>query len=141
MNGTQRSVASIFCLKLEESISRYIKKDFAKVFLSGNLKNTVWVEHVNEVPSNVSPQHLKIHVTHIPAVRYDIGRYKKEGVIAYTPEKGSYAQEVDVYGGFSQKHKNYAENAIEKAIKESYIRTRRAYSDIAKIEIEVKEWR
>lgn len=138
MNETQRMVASFYCLKMQETISKYIKKDFAKVFLSGNLKNTIWVESVSELPSRTNARHLKIHITHIPAVRYDLDRYRKEGVVAHTPEKGSYAQEVNAQGGFSKKHANYAERAIISAINESYGRTKRTYGSIADIKIEVK---
>lgn len=141
MNKTQRMAVNFFCFKMKENISKYVKKDFEKIFLSGNLRDTLWVETINGIPTNATAKHLKLHTTHIPAIRYDIERFRKEGVIAHTPEKGSYAQSVDEYGGFSKTHKNYAENAIISAIKESYAKTQRVCNGVAKIEIEVKGWK
>lgn len=92
---------------LAEAIAKHLRMDFAEVFLSGNLRETITIEK--------SGNDWKVH---IPAVRYDIQKFKDEGVIIKHPEEGSYAEAVNKSGGFSKKHKNYVERALEKAITE-----------------------
>lgn len=97
---------------LAETIAKHIKSDFDIIFLSGNLKATTIVEP--------NPNGFNIV---IPAERYDLKRWNKEGVVVYLGV-GSYAQAVDKYGGFSGKHKRYIERSIEKSIHEWATRNR-----------------
>ena len=92
--------------KLAEKIKEKIKDDFKEVHLSQKLMNTI----------SVTPTSTGFLID-IPAEVYDLNKYKKEGVIVYTGN-GSYAEEVDVQGGFSGKHKEYIERAILESIRE-----------------------
>lgn len=85
-------------------IMNEIKVDFEQVFLSGNLRDTLYVE----------PTENGVNIV-INAEMYDLLQYKKKGVIIYTGE-GSYASEVDKVGGFSFKHKDYINRAIQSGI-------------------------
>ena len=91
---------------LADLIAKYIREDFEEIHLSGNLMDTIMVTRTT----------LGFDID-IPAFLYDINTYRKKGVIVYE-QSGSYAQEVNITGGFSGKHVNYVERAIEKAIKE-----------------------
>lgn len=82
-----------------------IYQDFALRHLSGNLMNTLQI--------TAGPNEVKVI---IPAVRYDWGAWNKQKAIIYTPEEGSYAESVDIGGGFSRTHQNYADRAIFAAI-------------------------
>ena len=104
---------------LANEILTEIKKDFEVTYLSGNLRDTL----------KVYPTEDGITVE-IPAQRYDIKKFTKEGVIIYT--EGSYAQAVDEYGGFSKKHKDYVERAILKAI-ETVLRRNNQKGDVTLI--------
>lgn len=91
---------------LVEKIKKKIKEDFAVVHLSQNLINTI------EIRRTTFGFELEI-----PAEIYDIAKWYKDKVIVYRGT-GSYAQAVDVEGGFSGKHKDYVEDAIKDAIRE-----------------------
>lgn len=93
-------------MKLAELVQKYIKEDFEAVHLSGNLMETI---KINRTATSIEIE--------VPAERYDIKRFNKEGVIVYTGN-GSYAQAVDIWGGFSKTHKNYIEDAIKQAVQE-----------------------
>lgn len=123
MTGNEFIVMKLFKEKFAKETKKNIKNDFKKIHLSGNLMDTVWIEYVAD-PSildcdlyGTKPQ--KIAVIHVPAVRYDIKKYREEMVIEHHPEWGSYAQEVNVLGGFSHKHVGYVERAIYKALSTS----------------------
>lgn len=88
--------------RLARTIADKVRDDFLETHLSGNLMRTVSTYHGGGGDFIVS----------IPALRYDLELYRKKGVIVTTPGKGSYASEVDMSGGFSKKHKNYAERAV-----------------------------
>ena len=89
---------------LAELIKQNIRKNFEDCFLSGNLADTIEIEFDN--------QNVRVK---IPAQTYNIGIFKSKGVIAYDG-KGSYAQEVNEYGGFSKKHTNFLMKAVEEAL-------------------------
>lgn len=91
-------------LVLVNFIKNRIRENFETIHLSENLINTIEVRRTT----------LGFEID-IPAEMYDIPRFESEGVIVYTGE-GSYAQEVDIVGGFSKKHKNYVEKAIQEGI-------------------------
>lgn len=91
--------------ELANLIINNLKKDFDFIYLSHNLADTIYLEETENG--------LQIH---IPAKMYDLGLYEKERVIKYTG-KGSYANEVELYGGFSGKHRNYVLRAINDAIR------------------------
>lgn len=92
--------------QLANKIVEKLKKNFANVYLSGNLKDTI---KVNKTPNGFEVE--------IPAKIYDLAKFYKTGAIIYT-NNGSYASEVDETGGFSGVHKNYVEMAIYQAIYE-----------------------
>ena len=91
--------------ELANLIINNLKKDFDFVYLSHNLADTIYLEETENG--------LQIH---IPAKMYDLGLYEKERVIKCTG-RGSYANEVELYGGFSGKHRNYVLRAINDAIR------------------------
>lgn len=93
-------------LDLANLIKENLKKDFEQVHLSGNLANTITI--------GVSENGYYID---IPAQIYDIQKWLKQGVIVYT-EDGSYAQQVNIDGGFSGKHVGYVELSIKKSIEQ-----------------------
>lgn len=91
-------------LDLARKIIDYIKKDFEEVHLSGNL--------MDNIVYSFTERGIDIE---IPAEIYDIDLYVEKGVIVYTGE-GSYAQDVNITGGFSKEHKSYVEISIRNAI-------------------------
>lgn len=92
--------------KLAIKIAKYMGADFDEIFLSGNLRDTIKIERIQNG--------WRVEV---PAQRYDIKKFKEEGAVVYT-NKGSYASAVDEYGGFSKEHVSYVERAINQAISE-----------------------
>lgn len=91
--------------RLGELIAGNIKENFREVHLSGNLMDGISVSSTGDGVS-----------VSIPAVRYDIDRFRKERVIVLRPAEGSYAEEVNKTGGFSGFHVGYVEDAIRKGI-------------------------
>lgn len=83
-----------------------LREDFIELHLTGNLMETI---QINKTGTGFEIE--------IPAEIYDLKTWYEKGVIVYTGN-GSYAQDVDVEGGFSGKHKNYVEDAIKEAISE-----------------------
>lgn len=96
----------ILLQKLAEKIKEKIRNDFKDVHLSQNLMNTI---SISSTPTGF--------LIDIPAEIYDLAKYYKEGVIIYTGA-GSYAEDVDINGGFSGKHKDYIERAILESVSE-----------------------
>lgn len=102
--------------KLAELIVEEIKAEFANDSSSGNLVDT-----------------LKIYIkpngnvcVDIPARRYDVNLFKKEGVIVPVGTgESSYASQLDKSG----KHRNYAEKCIRRAM----VKWRRIYGVKGKI--------
>ena len=94
--------------RLARMIADKVREDFLEVHLSGNLMNTISTYHDGAGDFVVS----------VPALKYDLDLYRKKGVTVTLPGKGSYASEVDKSGGFSGKHKNYAERAVFSGIEE-----------------------
>lgn len=94
-----------YCDLLKHYIIEQLKYEFEEIFLSHNLIDTM---EVNEITEG--------YIIDIPAEVYDIDIYKNKKIIVYTGE-GSYADEVDISGGFSGKHKNYVARAITKSMK------------------------
>lgn len=91
--------------QLAENIKRKIAKDFSKVYLTHNLVDTMNVEaRANQA------------TLHIPAIRYDFKEWNKNKVVVHHLEWGSYANQVNITGGFSTFHKNYIDYAIEEVI-------------------------
>ena len=112
---------------LEKNIKKSIKDDFKEIHLSGNLAKTTWSEevvrlHASSFWDRDFSKGKKVAMVHIPAVRYDLSKYAKERVIEYQPERGSYAQAVNVTGGFNlmHYHRGYVEDAIIDSIIKSY---------------------
>ena len=100
------TISSNDLLLLAEKIKKNIKEEFAVVHLSQNLINTIEVRRTT----------FGFEVE-IPAEIYDLAKWYKEKVIVYTGG-GSYAQQVDVEGGFSKMHEGFVEDCIKKALKE-----------------------
>lgn len=86
--------------KVSNFIFQELKKDFVNIHLSMNLYNSIKILKAGNK-----------YIIDIDANAYNINKFIKDGVIEYT-NKGSYAQKVDVEGGFSRLHKNYIERAI-----------------------------
>lgn len=99
ITATQKEIA--------QAIRNNIYEDFALRHLSGNLMNTIEIIH-NEEDARVR----------VPAIRYDLKEWNRSETIIYTPQEGSYANAVDIHGGFSRTHQNYADRAIIKAVRE-----------------------
>lgn len=82
-----------------------LKKEFETVHLSKQLYHSIRI-FVDE--------NGKIHVI-IPAQLYDVGYYRKRGVIKHISQN-SYALAVNYYGGFSGTHKDYVTKCIQRTI-------------------------
>lgn len=111
------------CESLNRNITKNLKENFKKVYLTHNLARTI----NTEIPKSTNALYIyesvgiglppmKILTIHIPAVRYDLDKWYEDHTIVHTPEKGSYAQEVNIKGGFSGLHKGYVEQAIISSI-------------------------
>lgn len=90
---------------LADLIAGNVRADFEEIHLSGNLMDTIEVG-----------KDFGYYMVRIPAVRYDLAKYRETRAIVYTPEKGSYADAVDASGGFSGMHKGYVELSVMRAI-------------------------
>lgn len=82
------------------------ERDFERIFLSGNLRDTMSVR-----PAGDGSYELEI-----PAESYDVGEFRKTGVIVPMNDGTSYASAVDRSGGFSKTHRGYAERAVLEGI-------------------------
>ena len=94
-----------YALELKNLIIKEFEKEFEKIHLSHNLVDTIKVEEMTDG-----------YYIDIPADIYDLTWYTHRNIIVYTGE-GSYADEVDISGGFSGTHTNYVDNCIAKAMK------------------------
>lgn len=83
-----------------------VYQDFALRHLSGNLMGTMELTYGEDYAS-----------LRVPAVKYDLKRWNKDKVIVSQPWLGSYAEKVNVSGGFSRTHQEYAERATIGAIR------------------------
>ncbi len=95
--------------KLKESLARTIAQqfrgEFDKVHLSGHLRDSIVVRKIDGGWQ-----------VRIPPKMYDIGYWRKSGVLLYNKGNKSYASQVDVTGGFSGVHANYVERCINEGI-------------------------
>lgn len=91
--------------QLIDFINEELHNEFKKIYLSHNLVDTITIEENNGG-----------FILEIPAERYNIRKFKKDGVIVYNG-RGSYADEVDESGGFSGTHTGYVDKAISKAMR------------------------
>lgn len=71
--------------------------------LSLNAYNTTKIKQIDKYTYQI----------HIEAPIYDKMIFKKKGVIVYDGE-GSYAEDLDIMGGHSKKHKGYLDSSISK---------------------------
>lgn len=85
-------------------IKEEIEKNFRYAHLSENLINTIEIK-LTETGFELI----------IPASMYDLDKFINSGVVVYTGE-GSYAEAVNISGGFSGTHKGYVETAVNTAI-------------------------
>lgn len=97
-------------LKLARIIVKNLKAEFSVFHLSGNLANTITI-------TKYSSESQSGYDINIPAEIYDIPLYRRKGVVVHTGT-GSYANEVDLSGGFSGRHKNYVDRCIQASIQE-----------------------
>lgn len=130
------------CESLNRNIVKNMKENFKKVYLTHNLAKTIYSEIENPINAfyiyeNVSvwAPPSKLIAIHVPAVRYDLDKWYKDHVVVHTPEKGSYAQEVDIKGGFSGLHRGYVEQAIISSILPSIKSAGYGMSKICKIRL------
>lgn len=93
-------------LQLANLIKEEIEAEFEYLHLTHNLVDTMKI-----IPSENG------YYIDIPADMYDINAWYEKGLILYTGE-GSYAQEVNISGGFSTKHKGFIEDCIKSAIQD-----------------------
>lgn len=87
---------------LLNEVYKEIYREFEKKHLSGNLMGTMMFTDGGKTLL-------------IPANRYDIYKYRNEGVFIYT-NNGSYASDIDLYGSIFGNHKDYIERCISIAI-------------------------
>lgn len=83
-----------------------LQGDFRQVYLSGNLRDTIYV-------TKGKSGSIKVH---IPAEAYDLNKYRAEHAFVSRPDLGSYAELVNKTGGLSGKHVGYVESAINMAV-------------------------
>lgn len=88
-------------------IEAEVMDEFSAIHLSRNLMETMSVYSDGDGDFVVT----------IPAIRYDIGKYRAEKVVVHQPERGSYAEQVNRTGGFSRTHTGYVEKAIYEALR------------------------
>lgn len=100
-------ISELQLISLAEKIKNHLKDEFEELHLSGNLMDTITIDHDGDG-----------YLVKIPAKVYDILQFYKTGAIIYREDKGSYAQEVNITGGFSGRHKGYVEKSINNAINE-----------------------
>ena len=101
-------ISRVDLAQLTMLIKEYILREFEFIHLSQNLIDTIYLESTENG-----------FAIHIPAEIYDIDLYKEKGVIVYTGD-GSYAQEVNISGGFSHTHRGYIEDCIHLAIRDFF---------------------
>ena len=104
--------------RLAHLIEQAIKNDFKYVHLSGNLMDSIDIyqdiyTYIDE--DSGKPVRSEKIIVDITAPRYSIATFLRTGAIIPTG-RGSYASTVDKKGGFTGKHKEYAERAISTAI-------------------------
>lgn len=87
-------------LDLAKCIEEAIREEFKTSHLSQNLVNTIKIEQYNGVVT-----------IDIPAMKYNMKKFKETGVIKYY-YRGSYAEQLNQRG----EHKGYVERCIEKGI-------------------------
>lgn len=105
-------------LRLAELIEEAIQMDFKYVHLSGNLADSIEIYqdfyyYIDDKTGELV-RFDKV-IVDVTAPRYSISTFLRTGAVIYTG-RGSYASTVDKKGGFTGKHKNYAERAIFLAI-------------------------
>lgn len=92
---------------LANTIANKIRDEFRSVHLSGQLLDSINVSIDDEGNCQVE----------IPPQIYDIGYYKRYGIIKHISQD-SYAMDVDITGGFSGLHKDFLMNCVKRAITE-----------------------
>lgn len=90
---------------LAEKIAEELQNEFEMAHLSRNLMNTIVIRKTE-----------KGYEVEIPAIRYNIEEFRRTGQIIYDQGNDSYAEEVNVTGGFSGTHIGYVDLAISMAI-------------------------
>lgn len=93
-------------LELAQLVEHFIKWNFQTAYQSGNLRDTTYI-----APNSNG------YSINVPAQRYDENIWRERKAIVYT-HNGSYAQQVDYTGGYSGKHIEYVEIAINLAIQQ-----------------------
>lgn len=91
-------------IELAKCIEEAFREEFRNVHLSKNLVNTMKIEVTD---TGV--------VIDIPAMKYNMKKFRETGVIKYY-YRGSYAEQINNTGGLSGKHKDYIEECINKGI-------------------------
>lgn len=91
---------------LVRKIYAHLRAEFALIYVSGNLRDTIKVSKTETG-----------YIIDIPAEMYNKRIWKKEGVIVHLNNGKSYANEVDLKGGYSGKHVDFVETAINRSIK------------------------
>ena len=147
-NFTTQLLTAEFCKNFVKYTQKSVKDNFKNVYVTHNLRDTMYSEEVLPLSYytfelNDLTKGLEVAKVCIPAVRYDIKRWEEDMVIVHIPEKGSYANEVNVTGGWSPKkvHTGYVENAIAEAIVKSYTATKRWCGKGTKIELRSIIWK
>lgn len=101
-----------------------LQEEFEYKFFSGNLKNTISLTENPSIIGDAEEGENKVQVLgsnnytiNIVARAYDFNVFKNTGQIVHNSKfPGSYADQVDITGGFSGSHKNYVERCIKKGI-------------------------
>lgn len=89
-------------------VQKAAEADFERIFLSGNLRDTMSVRAAGDGAYELE----------IPAESYDVGEFRRTGVIVPLNDGTSYASAVDRSGGFSKTHRGYAERSVVDGIQE-----------------------
>lgn len=103
-SDTEKEISNYDLKLIAEYIASSIRDDFEVVHLSRNLADTLKV--IND------GNKFKVD---IKADRYNVAEYRRSGTIVYN-HQGSYAQKVNVSGGYSKKHIGYVEESILRGI-------------------------
>lgn len=111
-----------------------IEKEFEQVHLTKNLMETTFRQ---DFVSGYS----KVTLLRIPATRYNINKFRKQGVFVYTPNRGSYAWQVNRFGGFSGKHTHYIERMVYNSCINFVNKVNNTIVDGKQVQIKKISWR
>lgn len=135
-----------YCKSFLKFMRLDISANFKDMYVTHNLRDTMYTKGALtlcyiDFRGNEFKENGKLMAKFgIPAVRYDMKRWEEDMIVVHIPEKGSYANEVNITGGWSPKkvHLGYIEEAIANSILQAYHSTKREKRKIADRSVQFK---